>query len=207
MITLHPSRASLDECRWASCGPTSVAALLNRPLAELRAVFRTQTEQDTWTSSQQMVAALGALRLPAVPTTYAGTKFPDGVHPAPERCWPRWGIVQIQFRGAWDKMAINHPAQLARSHFVAVTPCLGPDDQPALDEAMVFDINALDQGINHGWTPRTFWERRVAPVLWKDFQPSEKRRRSAWSLPTGERGWWVRGGLETGNVRAGLRAG
>jgi hypothetical protein len=196
-MTHYLTPAMLTACPWASCGPVSLAALLNRPIDSLGLAFPNQTPENHWTNWGHMLSALHELGVQAEETGLAGTVFPPGVRPAPERLWPERGIVLIQFRGGWDAMPVNHPAQLHRSHFVAITPLLTATGE-VFDrkDPMVFDINVLDADLNGGWTPRSYWEARVATILWSGFQPRGQRARSAWSLPEGARGWWVRAAVE-----------
>lgn len=176
----HIDDAMLTAQPWASCGPVALAALLKRPLVELRHAFPHQeADRATWTSLPQMKAALTTLGEHWTPTLLsaedeaARAAFADGF---PVRVWPKRGLALIQWRGSWDRLDVGHPGQLRHTHWVAV---LG---------ASVFDVNAVGISALAGlgwWQPRATWERLMVPQI------------ISYTLgATG--GWWVRAGLEIG---------
>lgn len=177
--------AELDANLWASCGPAALAGLLGRPLAELRHAFPAQTAKRTWTNLNQMLLALRALSLSVTPTPLAEEPS-SGLPPA--RTWPRRGLLLVQFRGTWDAMPTSHPAQLQRSHWIAVAPAGHRVGAGALPGPSVFDVNAI--GVEFlqpfaWWQPRVMgWEKIMAPLLAEGFG---KKASGA---------WWVRAGLE-----------
>ncbi len=122
----------------------------------------------------QMRRAVGTLTTSANRVTGTGSNvaFP-GVD------WPSRGLVLVQFRGSWDTLPVNHPAQLQRSHWVAVQEHrrFGP---------FVFDINSVGGMVScmgPGWDPYAAWAGVMVPQLAESFG------RKA----TGE--WWVRAGI------------
>jgi hypothetical protein len=187
-MTFHVlTPAEFDRETWASCGPTALAALLHRPLAEIRHAFPHQREGRTWTNFQHMQAALRTLEIHVASAWSA----PSLSMPAP---WPTRGLVIVQFNGSWDVMPVNHPAQLQRTHWIAVSPLLdvgGKPVEPAVP--MVFDVNLVDgfddrtMLISCGWTTRQAWETVVAPLLAKDHGKKA----------TGQR--WIRAAIEIPN--------
>jgi hypothetical protein len=176
----------LDASSWASCGPASLAALLGKPLSELRHAFPNQREGRTWTTWLHMISAIDKLGIRKDATHWHGD---DG---RAIYDWPRRGLALISFNGSWDALPHNHPAQLQRTHWIAVSPLLNQDGTPASGKPtpMVFDVNLLLEKFEDalvssgGWTTRGQWEARVAPAL------AEAHGKRA----TGK--WWVRLGLE-----------
>ena len=160
--------AELDASPWASCGPASLAALLGRPLVELRDAFPAQRPGRTWTNFDQMLAA-------ARPAAHPVLGWEDG-----NGSWPRLGLALVQFRGPWEAPGLPRAASLRRTHWVAVTPLLDGAGRP-VGGPMVFDVNALD--MNYGWAPRSWWEAHIIPEV-------------ASGLRGATGAWWVRAGIE-----------
>jgi hypothetical protein len=170
--------ADLTACPWASCGPAALAALLDVPLASLREVFSAQREGRTWTNQAAMLGALDRLRKRWYMTPATA---PD----APERAWPNHGLVLVQFRGSWDAMSINHPAQLQRSHWIATARAGSRVGGLYLTVPAVFDINQVEEcASSGGYAFGAVWERVTAPMLARGFG---KKATGA---------WWIRAGIE-----------
>ncbi len=179
------TEAELDENPWATCGPAALAGLLARPLGGVRSAFMQNTTRSTWTNLPRMLQALHQLgqrwrMTPAGGGDGAGGGAPEhGI----EHVWPTRGLVLVQFRGGWDEMAINHAAQLTRSHWIAVIP----GDPLITRPPFVFDVNAVGaaalKDIGY-WQPRQLWEHVMVPLIAEHFG------RKA----TGK--WWVRAGIE-----------
>lgn len=189
--------AELDRETWASCGPASLAALLRRPLAEIRHAFPSHTAEKTWTNLAMMDRALARLGVKREHTLddIAAQLFAHGAERP--KAWPRRGLVIIQFRGSWDAMPVNHPAQLQRTHWIAISPMQNPDGAATLvfgrELSFAFDVNMLvDRTVptSCGWTTRETWERRFAPDL---------ARAAHGKRATGA--WWVRAGIEVADDR------
>lgn len=190
-MTYCVTEAELDAARWASCGPTALAALLGRPLAELRPHFPLQREKRTWTNLVQMkraINSLGVLGLSIADTSTAGLVEGVGISLTYARAWPRRGLAIVQFRGSWDRMPVHHAAQLTRSHWVACLPAGEPFGAGrTLRVDAVFDVNAVGVAClmkANYWQSRSAWERVMAPMVAEDFG---KRA-------TGQ--WWIRAGIE-----------
>lgn len=176
--------ADLDASPWASCGPASLAALLQRPLPELRHAFPRATPSCTWTNLERMryaLNSLGAIGLSFEETLLVGAV--EGVRDALARAWPRRGLAIVQFRGSWDAMPVNHPAQLQRSHWVACVPVGTRFGDQELTTDAIFDINAVESGLG-GWLAREEWLSGMVAYLVEGFGKKA----------TGE--WWLRAALE-----------
>jgi hypothetical protein len=170
--------ADLDANPWASCGPTALAAVLHLPLADVRAAFPNQRPGRTWTNLLHMRAAIETLgmRWTATPTDLEAV-VPAGAHQVGTvRQWPRCGVVQVFFRGPWERPGVPAGAALQRSHWIGVSSTDGKLHT-------VFDVNTLDDNINHGWSSRSYWEKfTLARIL--------EACRGANGL------WWTRAGIE-----------
>ena len=149
--------SDVERAPWATCGPCSLAALLGRSLESLRSCFPQQTEARAVVYARDMRRALdaagliGKWRLTATAkgrVVLAATM--DSVEVIPRQA-PGHGLAIIQFCGSWSKMREFHPAQLQRSHWIAVR---GP-----LDDPYVWDVNALR------WLPEKQWCREIMPAL------------------------------------------
>lgn len=165
----------LDANRWASCGPASLSALLGRPLADVRHAFPGQTDGRTWTNLAAMQRALTLLGV-----GHGTERSPGILMPASA---PSFGLAMVQFCGPWDDMPIGHPAQLQRSHWIAMKP------HPTLgaEAPLVFDINAIDgfPPMSLGWwQPQECWDALIRPEL----------ARSYGKKATGA--WWLRAVIE-----------
>ncbi len=166
--------AELRANPWASCGPAALAALLDLPLRDIRHAFPAQTPEKTWTNLRHMRSAIAILRMEDTTETASDVQW--------DVEWPLRGLAMIQFRGSWDSLPVNHPAQLQRSHWIAVKP------HPKLvGVPLVFDINAIDEGppMSIGWwQPLEVWDAMIRPEL----------ARSYGKKATGQ--WWTRASLE-----------
>lgn len=156
--------ADLDANPWAACGQTSIAAVLRRHLGDVFPVC----PDHRWMNARQMRYALARLG-----ASIKDTPFVHENSLELERTWPTRGVALVQFVGPWSE----GPRATKRAHWIGVsTP-------PGGAEPMVFDVNVLFAGINHGWVPRSFWEKRIVPVLVKGHRKA-----------TGA--WWIREGIE-----------
>jgi len=167
--------ADLDAHSWASCGQTAFAALLKKPLADVRVAFPPHTR----VNFTQMRTALrtAAVSFDSTGYTLAGHSTAPGYR---SHCWPQHGLMLLQFSGPWEAPGVPVAASLKATHWVAVTPLEGgaPDGEP-----WVFDVNALADNMNHGWLPRSYWEAKILAPLIASFKRA-----------TG--GWWVRASIE-----------
>lgn len=129
--------ADLDANPWAACGQAALAALLERPLADVRHAF----PPHRWVNLTQMRAALSTL----------GAQWTNGSSSTWEGV-PQRGLVLIQFHGPWTRPSAPVSAALKHAHWVAVVKPKSPHRLPAIERplAMVFDVNALDAGWNGG---------------------------------------------------------
>lgn len=169
----------LDEAAdtWeANCAPGAVAALLGRPLADVRRGFPWFPERP-WTSPTQLTDAVCSL-LPRAGgnwTTY-GPAY-RGQSPVEQfKLLPRKGLVVVQFDGPWCDLA-NKRAAYRYTHVAASRHTgLGP---------YVYDVNAGSDAAPGGWVNVWAW----AGVL-EELRETYKR----------STGWFVRGVLELDGV-------
>lgn len=164
----------LEASPWAVCGQSALAAVLHRPLADVRSAC---PEGRTWMSGMDMRAALTALGI-SFTTTQLDLENRGDTRTPPAK-WPTRGLAWLQFRGPWELPGVPRVASLRNSHWVGVTPLEGSKDPVR----MIFDVNTLAAGLNYGWLPQSFWERRtLAPLI------------AAHKRATGQ--WYVRAGIE-----------
>lgn len=167
------TEADLDENAWASCGPASLAALLDVPLTGVRVAFPRQTPSRTWTNFAQMEAAVRQLARVDVTLTRGLAAF------------PRRGVVLIQFGGTWDRLPDGHPAQLRHTHWIAVVPKGAPLLGGFATQNAVFDVNAVGwEQTPGGWMSFARWGNVLAPQLAADQSKG------------GDGRWRVRAGIE-----------
>jgi hypothetical protein len=173
------SDEEIDRERWATCGPTALAGLLQRSLADVRPGFPEHTEERTWTNFSQMKRALTVLG-----AFWRETRIVNPEAHPPARAWPTRGLVIVQICGSWDALPIHHAAQLRRTHWIAVRPTRrGP---------AVFDGNAVGEAAlaaSAWWQGRSRWEREMLPRLVEN----------CGKTATGA--WWVRAALEVEEMR------
>lgn len=170
-VTALLTRADLDRCQWAVCGQTALAALLHLPLEDVRHAV---PADHVWMTHAQMREALSRLGRKQRGTGYEAER---GDTRTPPCRWPNRGLALIQFRGPWEEPQYPHVVCLKHTHWISVSSPAG------MDELMVFDINTLAAGWNHGWAPRSWWERWVLARL----IASHRRATGA---------WYVRAGIE-----------
>ena len=175
--------AELERETWAACGPASVAGLLGRRLVDIRHAFPRQTEKAQWCNLAMMGRALATLGL----RHSATPAVPDLEHPA--KAWPRRGLVLVQLQGRWDQMAVNHPAQLQHTHWIAVASPghpVGTGWLPTNGGGGAFDVNLVGaEGLKepHGWTSIDVWKTWMPKLL-------------AGQTKGASGAWWVRAGIE-----------
>lgn len=111
-LYVPPDIDASSEAWGANCGPCSLAALLGKPVSEVRALF-VDFDRKRYVNPTQMKAALAL----------ATAKF-TAIGPR----WPGRGLVFVQFRGSWDSQSVF--VQYRHTHWITVN---GP---------AVFDVNA-----------------------------------------------------------------
>lgn len=179
--------SDLDMESWATCGPVSLAALLEVPVSAVRDAFPAQRNGRSWTNLTQMRAAIRAMGRTCQDTPNG----PLNLHvvgetrtPAPVGCrvrrLPRHGLAWIFWRGPWDDPAVPFGAKAQRSHWIATR--LGAFGDAS---GRVFDINLVGTrgACLSGWTSFDLWATQIAPAL------ADAHRRA-----TGA--WWCYAGLE-----------
>lgn len=163
--------ADLESAGWAACGQTALAAVLERRLDEVRQAC----PDHRWMSAKDMRTALYKLGIRVHSTPVSRNE--DGFVAA---AWPTYGLALLQLRGPWERPCVPKVASLEQTHWIGVTPLEGGRH---IDQTMIFDVNALAQGLNHGWLPRAIWETHILSHVIR------RTRRS-----TG--GWWLRTGFD-----------
>jgi len=90
-----------------NCGPAALAAILERPAAEVRAFFPGFEKRRYANPSQMLAACKAAGVLASIRTSYP---------------WGSWPIklVKIQWGGSWLKPGVHPGAAYARTHWIAV---------------------------------------------------------------------------------------
>lgn len=162
------SSAELEaHAAWVACGQAALAAVIERSLEAVRPLC----PPHRWMSIINMRRAFQSIGARYQLTPYAR----ELDLPEETRCWPRRGVALIQLSGPWEAPAIPVAASLERTHWVAV--------RPGLDEAQVFDVNAVGALSPDGWVPRKTWQAEILPQLVAHTRKASGR-------------WWIRAGLE-----------
>lgn len=159
--------AELDANPWATCGQAALAALLRKPLAEVRHAFPSHRGGATFTNARMMETALIILRQRFTPHGYDEPGFTA-------RRWPERGLALVQFVGSWSTLHARHPAQLQRTHWIAIEPAADAESWPSpidFPHPRIFDVNLVELGgaYRDGWAPDVFWEAHVASAIARAF--------------------------------------
>ena len=164
------TEAELDAANWAACGHAAVAALFERPLADMRYAF--PRRRRPWLNLQDMMVATVACGKTA--TRYVCQR--DAA--LEERHYPEHGFALVQFCGPWDK---NLRESLKRTHWIAVRRA--HTDSPF--KVMVFDVNSVGSEsplVVGGWQGRQVWEAVIPPLRAEEIEGATGR-------------WWIRAGV------------
>ncbi len=192
--------AELDANPWAACGPAALAALIGRPLAEIRDVF---PKGRTWMTHADMFRALGMLGFEPSHTEPSGEAHPveaNGAGVCAIRQWPKRGLAWVQFRGGWEKAGAPAAATLEHTHWVATAPnAVGGAARLGLP--LVFDVNMVDHlEARHGWMPHAAWAATVVPLLAASYGLQRDKR-----TPKATGAIWVRAAFEVETPARALR--
>lgn len=166
--------AAHDEWK-ANCGPGALAALLGKPLSEVRHAFPWFPARP-WTSPTQMGEAITALIGPRGKwTAYGIARGPVDEQIAR---LPRNGLFHIQIDGPWCNLADRRVAY-RYTHCAAVRRIEG--------SLFVYDINLGPNARPGGWATFDTWNEWIARPMVAD----TKRAigwfvRSVFDLPLGE---------------------
>lgn len=152
-ITAPPRRlltsADLDTNKWAACGQAAVAALLWRPLEDVRRAF----PPHRWCNLAQMRQALAAL----------GIAWKNG---SAENWPPPRGLALIQFNGPWTAPGVPAVAALKHTHWIAVGSRLIVGASAGVTP--IFDVNVVGSDANGGWIGDAEWRGEVVPYILED---------------------------------------
>lgn len=172
----------------ANCGPGALAAILDRPLDDVRPLLR-GFDQKHYTNPRMMRAALDAL----------GVKYTWAVRRA-GYLPPLHGLARVQWTGPWMKPGVPPAAAYRHTHWVAARvvgsasaetdferdvrhraacPYVGNQQRARYGEPGVactcdllrhdvFDINCMAVG---GWVEFNLWQKRVVPHILRECEP------------------------------------
>ncbi|HEX4112737.1 MAG TPA: hypothetical protein VH020_09400 [Stellaceae bacterium] len=136
----------------ANCGPSALAAMLDKTLDEIRPHMG-DFETKHYTNPTLMYAALNS----------AGARW-RLVKPID---WPRYGLVRIQWHGPWTAPGVPARAAYRHTHWVGGMTV-------AMRGVGIFDINAIDNG--NGWCSAADWERLLVPHIIANCEPGADGR-------------------------------
>lgn len=145
-----------------NCGPSAVAAILGKNLADVRHAFPWFPTRP-WCSPTQLGQALATLGVESHWTTLGMNRGPIDEQRAR---FPAQGLVVIQIDGPWCDLA-NKAAAYRYTHTVS--------SQRVGDVVMVYDINDAPDSRSGGWLPFSMWDQRVMRELVK-----YQRRATGW---------------------------
>lgn len=148
--TVDDAERAHDE--WgANCGPGALAAITGLSLDEVRQHLH-GFEQKRYTNPSMMYGALQSLGIAR--TNMSRT------------CWPRRGLVRVQWEGPWTKPGVPRRARYRHTHWIGV-------HHGANGGIDVFDINALGVG---GWLSLEEWTAHLVPWLLDLVEPKADGR-------------------------------
>ena len=134
-----------------NCGPSSVAAICNLTLDEVRPHFdRAGFPGKHYTNPTMMFTVLRSI---GIRWSWQSVM----VQEQPVQ-WPTWGLCRIQWEGPWTKPGVPMKARYRQTHWIGAacanttTPAIG-----------VWDCNAMANGT--GWCARHDWARVVVPHI------------------------------------------
>ena len=137
----------------ANCGPCALAALTNRPVADIRAEVEIA-------QGGRFLGYMNAGHLTDVLRRMGFSPWRRDVRTRGEVVWPRTrGLVVLQIDGPWCEPGVNPRARFRYTHTVA----------SAEGGVMIYDCNA------DKWRRRENWEREIMAFLVKD-----QKRATGW---------------------------
>ena len=150
-VTLEEVERANEE--WGcNCGPAAIAAVLRRPLDEVRPHMG-DFESKRYTNPTLMWSALRSL----------GVRFSYRGGHLGRRWWPTYGLARIQWEGPWTKPGVPARAAYRHTHWVGVN-ARNPEN------IGIFDVNAVANGT--GWCSLDDWSGIVVPWLLREAVPS-----------------------------------
>lgn len=142
----HPPDVTAAAEAWkASCGPAALAAVLQRPLAQVRPLLAGYDQRGSMNPTHMQRALNGA------------------------RCWwqplrrgadgPSYGLAFVQWLGPWCNEGVPVAVAYRYTHWVGVAFCHDTG-------LMLYDINASSAAREDGaWVPWTWWHEEVRPLI------------------------------------------
>lgn len=140
----------------ANCGPGALAAILGLTLDEVRPHMG-DFESKRYTNPMLMYACLKSLKADA--------------HLRPDREWPGYGLVRVQWEGPWTEPGVDRRARYRFTHWIG-TACVR-------DDRGIFDINCMNNGT--GWVSLEDWTSIIVPHLTAQYP----RATGAWHITHG----------------------
>jgi hypothetical protein len=135
----------------ASCGPCALAAMLGRPLADVRSLFP-GIEQRNFCNPSHVEAALNAAQV-------RWRKNSKAV------ALPVRGLAFLQVTGPWDGPGVPVAAAYRKTHWIS-TNLVGDGTDSGESDDWVYDCNAAQEdGTRGDWWPRQWWERDVMVAI------------------------------------------
>ena len=162
----------------ASCGPVSLAAILQRSVMSLRP-FLGNFEWRGYCNVRHLLSALSALGLGRRTWTLNASALHQAFLAAEEPSVfpPLYGLAFVQWRGPWLKPGVPVAVAYRYTHWVGI----------AMTEEygqMVYDINAWSSDDQRGaWVPVAWWEDEIPPAI-------------TCTIPRADGGYYVRTALE-----------
>lgn len=149
-----------------NCGPSSVAAICDLTLDEVRPHFdRAGFPGKHYTNPTMMFAVLRSIgvRWESLPLKMLGC-----------REWPRWGLCRIQWEGPWTKPGVPMKARYRQTHWIGAA-------HNDYADVGVWDCNVMGNGA--GWCALEDWARFIVPHILE-------------SVPRSSGGWHITHAIE-----------
>ena len=158
----HPPDVTAAYETWqASCGPAALAAVLHRPLAQVRHLLAGYDQRGYMNPTHMQLALGGA------------------------RCWwqklrpgedgPSYGLAFVQWLGPWCDKGVPVAAAYRKTHWVGMALC----EDTGL---MLYDINACSEMSHDGaWVPWRWWHEEVRPEITKTIKAATGGSYIRWS--------------------------
>lgn len=171
----HPPDVEAAYDTWgANCGPCALAAVLQRPVDQLRP-WLTGFETRRYMSPTHLSQALDAARAPH------RRLLPSLITP------PAYGLYFVQWEGPWLAPGVPVAAAYRYTHTVGVAVC----EEYGL---MLYDVNACNTTSAQGaWVPYEWWAEEVAPRITETIKRADGKYYIRWACqvtlqPQGENG-------------------
>ena len=135
----------------ANCGPSSIAAVCNLSLKDVRGHMG-DFETKRYTNPKLMWSVLRS----------NGVRFHyRGGHLGHDN-WPDFGLARIQWEGPWSRDGVPMKARYRHTHWIGVNAM-------NRNGIGIFDCNATVNGT--GWTSLEFWKSMLVPEILDTCEP------------------------------------